>query len=89
MRNSTLILTTLCLLLLTACSTTNYRPNIEDSVPLDKSLTEIPEQQLLNVSIEIFDPGELPAYLAETDIYLLDITRAVGILIGCAEIAGP
>lgn len=56
-----LLLIILSLLLLSACSTTSGgRRNIEGAVPLDKSLTEIPEPRLLNVSIEVFDPGELP-----------------------------
>jgi hypothetical protein len=76
MNKSPLILTILCLLVLSACSTTGHRRNIEDAVPLDKSLTEIPEQQLLNVSIEIFDPGELPKDEKDVNGLSMDIREA-------------
>ena len=56
-----LLLSIMSILILSACSTTNGgRRNIEGAVPLDKSMTEIPEPRLLNVSIEVFDPGKLP-----------------------------
>ena len=50
----------LALLLLSACATTGSRHTIKGPVPVDKSSTETPEDQLLNVSIEVFDPGSLP-----------------------------
>ena len=59
--NRIILLLCILTLFLSACSTTTGgRRNIEGAVPLDKSLTEIPEPRLLNVSIEVFDPGELP-----------------------------
>ena len=63
-------------MVLSGCSTTVKQRNIEDSVALDKSLTEIPEQQLLNVSIEIFDPGELPEDEKEANGLSMDIREA-------------
>jgi hypothetical protein len=76
MKKSPPILIILCLLVLSACSTTGHRRNIEGAVPLDKSLTELPEQQLLNVSIEIFDPGELPEDEKESNGLSMDIREA-------------
>ena len=50
----------LLLLLTAACSSTVSRRNVEGPVPVDHSAAEIPENQLLNVSIAVFDPGVLP-----------------------------
>ncbi|MBT8076263.1 MAG: hypothetical protein KJN61_07320, partial [Gammaproteobacteria bacterium] len=60
MKHFFLLLTILSLSLLIACSSTGPRRNIEEAVPLDKAAAEIPENRLLNVSIEVFDPGVLP-----------------------------
>ena len=76
MKQIVLLLTVLSLLLLSACSTTGQRRNIEDSVALDKALTEIPEQQLLNVSIEIFNPGTLPEKEKDANGLSMDIRKA-------------
>jgi len=76
MKQITLLLTILSLLLLSACATQVTRRNVEEAVPLDKSLTEIPEQQLLNVSIEIFDPGELPEDPKDANGLSMDIREA-------------
>jgi len=46
--------------LLGGCSTLGPTHAIKGSVPLNKTLAEIPEDQLLDVWIEVFDPGELP-----------------------------
>ena len=46
--------------LVTGCSTTSSSRIAESTVRLDKSTVEIPEQQILDVWIELFDPGELP-----------------------------
>ncbi len=48
------------LLLLSGCSTVGLRQNVDGVVPLDKAVAEIPDDQLLDVWIELFDPGELP-----------------------------
>jgi len=76
MKQMTLLLTILSLLMLSACATQVTRRNVEDAVPIDKSLTEIPEQQLLNVSIEIFDPGELPKDPKDANGLSMDIREA-------------
>jgi hypothetical protein len=76
MKHLFLLTTILSLLVLTACSSTGPRRNIEGSVPVDKSLNEIPENQLLNVSIEIFDPGVLPDDPKDANGLSMDIRKA-------------
>ncbi len=76
MKQIFLLLISLSLLLLSACSTTVARRNIEGPVPVDKSLTEISENQLLNVSIEVFDPGVLPKDPKDANGLSLDIRKA-------------
>jgi hypothetical protein len=48
------------LTLLGGCSSMGPARDITGTVPLTKSVGEIPEEQLLDVWIELFDPGELP-----------------------------
>ena len=77
MKKIFVLITILSLMLLSACSTTSGgRRNIEDSVVVDKSLTEIPESQLLNASIEVFDPGALPEDEKEANGLSMDIRKA-------------
>jgi len=47
-------------LLLGGCSSLGPGRNIDGNVPLNKAVTEVAENQLLDVWIELFDPGELP-----------------------------
>ena len=76
MKKIFLLLTILCLFLLSACSTTGGRRNVADTVVIDKVQSEIPENRLLNVSIEVFDPGELPADEKEANGLSMDIRKA-------------
>ncbi|NHZ69960.1 MAG: hypothetical protein GWP20_01880 [Thermotogales bacterium] len=46
-------------ILLAGCSTTGLHRNIENDVQVEKPVGEISESQLLDVWIELFDPGEL------------------------------
>jgi hypothetical protein len=48
------------LLLLSGCATVPG-PQVPDQVVPMMATRELPEQELLNVSIKVFDPGELPA----------------------------
>jgi len=48
------------LTLLAGCATTGQRNVKEQEVALQKANQELPEDQLLDVWIELFDPGELP-----------------------------
>jgi len=55
------ILTSLLLLsLLAGCATTGGTRHVKQQEALQKVATELPEQQLLDVWIELFQPGELP-----------------------------
>jgi len=76
MKKFFLLLTILSLSLLSACSSTGPRRNIAEAVPVDKAATEIPENQLLNVSIEVFDPGELPKDPKDANGLSMDIREA-------------
>ena len=46
--------------LLAGCATTAPKKNVAEQEALQKASLELPEVQLLDVWIEIFDPGELP-----------------------------
>jgi hypothetical protein len=53
-------LLTLVLALLGGCSALGPTHDVKGPVPLNKAVAEVPENQLLDVWIELFDPGELP-----------------------------
>ncbi len=77
MKKIFVLLTILILFMLSACTTTSGgRRNIEDSVAVDNAKSEIPENQLLNASIEIFDPGTLPEKEKEANGLSMDIRNA-------------
>ena len=48
------------LILLHGCSTLGPGRTVDGNIPLNKAVTELPEDQLLDVWVELFDPGELP-----------------------------
>jgi len=66
----------LSLLLLSACSTTVSRRNVEGWVPVDQTEAEIPENRLLNASIEVFDPGVLPEDEKDANGLSMEIRKA-------------
>ena len=77
MKKLLVFLTIVTLLLQSACTTTaGGRRNIDGEVVIDKSLSEIPENQLLNASIEIFDPGTLPEDEKQANGLSMDIRKA-------------
>ena len=77
MKKIFLLITVLSLFLLSACSTTTGgRRNIEGPVAVDNSQSEIPESQLLNVSIQVFEPGTLPEDEKEANGLSMDIRKA-------------
>ncbi len=47
-------------LLLAGCSTLGLKQEVDDRVVVKKPLQELPEAQLLDLWIELFDPGALP-----------------------------
>ena len=50
----------LLLALVHGCSTFGPARHVDGNIALNKAVTEIPEDQLLDVWVELFDPGELP-----------------------------
>lgn len=50
----------LAVALVSGCSTLGPGRHVDGKVTLNKAVAEIPEQQLLDVWIELFDPGKLP-----------------------------
>ena len=66
----------LSLLVMSACGTTISRRNVEGRVPDDETEREIPENQLLNVSIEWFDPGALPEDEKDANRLSMEIRHA-------------
>jgi hypothetical protein len=66
----------LVLALLSGCSTLGTQRDVSGPVPLNRSVSEIPENQLLDVWVEVFDPGELPANAGDASGLSLDIREA-------------
>ncbi len=64
------------LAVVSGCSTTGTSRDVKGSVASLKPLTEIPEDQLLDVWIEVFDPGELPEDEEDASGLSLDIRDA-------------
>ncbi len=48
------------LLLISGCTTLGTQRDVSGHVPLNKSVSEVPEDQLLDIWVEVFDPGVLP-----------------------------
>lgn len=63
-------------LLVSACATTDLRPSKDGSATVDRPLAEIPDAQLLDVWIELFDPGQLPEDEKEAAGLSMDIRDA-------------
>jgi len=59
-RSVSLLIISLFLGLLSGCATTGGSTTVTTPVPLSKAARELPESQLLNVDIVLFDPGTLP-----------------------------
>ena len=64
------------LAVVSGCSTTGTSRDVNGSVASLKPLSEIPEDQLLDVWIELFDPGELPEKEKEALGLTMDIREA-------------
>jgi hypothetical protein len=62
--------------LLGGCSTLGPTHDVKGTVPLNKAIAEIPENQLLDVWVELFDPGELPEDEEEAMGLSMDIRDA-------------
>ena len=64
------------LLLLSACSSLQPRPDRQRPVIMDIASSELPEAQLLDVWIEVFEPGPVPQDTAATRGISLEIREA-------------
>ena len=64
------------LAVLQGCGTLGPTRGVDDVVPLDKTVVELPEDRLLDVWIEVFDPGTLPEDEDEAAGLSMDIRNA-------------
>ncbi len=71
-----LLLISLLLLLQAGCSTLGLQRDIGSDVALQSAVTEIPEDHLLDVWIELFDPGTLPGDEDDASGLSMDIRQA-------------
>jgi hypothetical protein len=62
--------------LVSGCSSFGPGRNIDGNVPLNRAVAEVPEDQLLDVWVELFDPGELPEDEEEAMGLSMDIREA-------------
>lgn len=63
---------------LSACATMDWRPAKDGAASMEQASAEIPEAQLLDVWIEVFDPGALPADEKNAAGLTMDIREAEG-----------
>jgi hypothetical protein len=70
------LLVPLLLLLQAGCSTLGLQRDIGSDVALQQAATEIPEDHLLDVWIELFDPGTLPGDEGDASGLSMDIRQA-------------
>jgi len=70
------VLIPLMLLLQAGCSTLGLQRDIGSEVALQRAAAEIPEDHLLDVWIELFDPGTLPRDKDDASGLSLDIRQA-------------
>ena len=66
----------LLLAVLQGCSTLGPARTVDGKVPLNKAVTELTEDQLLDVWVELFNPGELPEDEDEAMGLSMDIREA-------------
>ncbi len=76
MKLSNLPLLALSLALLTGCATQGVQRNVETAVAVNKSVTEVPESQLLDVWVEVLEPGKLPEKEKQAAGLSMDIRKA-------------
>ncbi len=76
MRSFKLMPLLLLFALVQGCSTLGPTRNIHGKVALNSAVTELPENQLLDVWVELFDPGELPEDEDEAMGLSMDIREA-------------
>jgi hypothetical protein len=64
------------LVLLSGCASLGTQQKVKGTVPVNRSVAEIAEDQLLDVWIEVFAPGELPADAEDASGLSMDIREA-------------
>jgi len=69
-------LTYVLLILMTGCSTIGSHRSVDNNVQIEKPVGEISENQLLDVWIELFDPGELLVDKDDSQGLSVDIRKA-------------
>ena len=76
MRLRCLLLVYLATTLVSGCGTLGSGRDVDGEVPLNRAVVEVSEDQLLDVWIELFDPGELPDDEDEAMGLSMDIREA-------------
>ena len=76
MKPSMYFLVVLALAMLSGCSTLSMHRDVSGPIAVNRSVSEIPESQLLDVWIEVFDPGALPTDPEDANGLSLDIRKA-------------
>ena len=66
----------LLLALVTGCSSLGMKHDVGEHVPMHRAVVEVPDGQLLDVWVELFDPGELPDDEDEAMGLSMDIRNA-------------
>jgi hypothetical protein len=66
----------LLLTLVSGCSSLGMKHDVDGHVALNRAMVEVPDEQLLDVWIELFDPGELPEDEDEAMGLSMDIRNA-------------
>jgi hypothetical protein len=71
-----LFFTCLLLALVSGCSSLGMKHDVDGHVALNRAMVEVPDDQLLDVWIEVFNPGELPEDEDEAMGLSMDIRNA-------------
>jgi hypothetical protein len=71
-----LFFTCLLLALVSGCSSLGMKHDVDGHVALNRAVVEVPDDQLLDVWIEVFNPGELPEDEDEAMGLSMDIRNA-------------
>lgn len=76
LKSQYLFIVGLLLALVSGCSSLGMKRDVDGHVALNRAVVEVPDDQLLDVWIEIFDPGELPEDADEAMGLSMDIRNA-------------
>ena len=76
LKSQYLFIVCLLLALLSGCSSLGMKHDVDGHVALNRAVVEVPDEQLLDVWIELFNPGELPEDEDEAMGLSMDIRNA-------------